>query len=265
MRRPAALFLAALFTVHAASAASIRGEEVSYQADGIRLQGYLAFDEDRQGTRPGVLVVHEWWGHNDYTRERARMLAEMGYTALAVDMYGDGKEALHPGDAQKFMQEVFATADAGRSRFVAAKSLLAAHPTVEPDNISAIGYCFGGAVVLNMARQGLDLDGVASFHGSLATQSPATPDAIKARLLVLHGADDPFIPPEHVAGFKEEMKAANADLRFIAYPGAVHAFTNPDATATGEKFELPLRYDAEADRRSWEELSRFLTALYGEN
>lgn len=240
----------------------IRGEEVTYQAGDTTLKGYLAYDSNLQGKRPGVLVVHEWWGHNEYARTRAHMLARLGYTALALDMYGEGKQASHPEDAQKFMTEVMSNMDLMQARFEAAEELLRQHETTNPDKIAAIGYCFGGAVVLNMARQGADLEGVASFHGNLATQNPAEPGDIKAGILVLHGADDSFVPPEQVEAFKKEMEAAGADYEFIAYPGAVHSFTNPGATALGEKFNLPLAYNESADEQSWQELQEFLKEIF---
>lgn len=243
---------------------SIRGEEVSYQAGDMTLKGYIAYDANQQGKRPGVLVVHEWWGHNEYARNRAHMLARMGYTALALDMYGEGKQASHPEDAQKFMSEVAGNMDLMQQRFEAAEELLRQHETTDPDQIAAIGYCFGGAVVLNMARQGADLKGVASFHGNLGTQNPAEEGDVRADILVLHGADDPFVPPEQVEAFKAEMEAANADYEFIAYPGAVHSFTNPGATAMGEKFDMPLAYNESADEQSWQELDQFLEDVFSD-
>lgn len=243
----------------------IQEEEVSYQAGDTTLKGYIAWDASKKGPRPGVIVVHEWWGHNDYVRSRARMLAEEGYTALALDMYGDGKQAAHPDDAQKFMMETISNADVARARFSAAHELLKKHQATDPSSIAAIGYCFGGAVVLQMARFGADLDGVASFHGNLATETPAKPGAVKAKVLVLHGADDPFVPKEQVEAFKKEMDGAGVDYTFIEYPGAVHAFTNPAATENGKKFDLPLAYNEEADKQSWAELQRFLQGLFGDS
>ncbi len=240
----------------------IRGEEVSYQVGDTTLTGYLAFDANQRGQRPGVIVVHEWWGHNDYVRTRAHMLASMGYTAFALDMYGDGKQAAHPDDAQKFMMEVMSNAEMAQQRFVAAREILEQHETTYPDKTAAIGYCFGGAVVLQMARNGLDLNGVASFHGNLATESPAMEGQVVAKILVMHGADDPFVPEEQVKAFQMEMEGAAADFEFIAYPGAVHAFTNPGATAMGEKFSLPLAYDEEADTKSWTRLEAFLKEIF---
>lgn len=245
------------------SAPDIRGDEVTYQAGETTLKGYLAWDASKEGPRPGVVVVHEWWGHNDYVRRRARMLAQEGYTALALDMYGDGKLAEHPDDAQKFMMETVSKAEEANARFEAAVELLKAHATTDPDEVSAIGYCFGGAVVLHMARFGKDLDGVASFHGNLATETPAEPGAIKAKVLVLHGGADAFVPKEQVDAFKKEMEAAGADYTFIEYPGVSHSFTNPEATEIGKKFDMPVAYDAAADEKSWAELLKFLQGLYG--
>ncbi len=240
----------------------IVGKEVDYTAGGVVMKGYLAYDRNIGGKRPGVLVVHEWWGLNDYARRRARMLAEMGYAALAVDMYGEGKQATHPDDAGKFSSELMKNFDVARARFVAAMDFLKKQPQVDPGEIAAIGYCFGGGVVLNMARQGADLKGVASFHGSLAALKPAGPGEIKAKILVLHGGNDKFTTPGQIEAFKKEMKDAGGDFKFIVYPGAMHSFTNPDADAYAKKFNLPLAYNAEADRKSWEELGRFLKAIF---
>ncbi len=243
---------------------NVHGEEVTYRAGDTNLRGYVAWDANRRGPRPGVIVVHEWWGHTDYVRKRARMLAEEGYTAFALDMYGDGKQANHPADAQKLMMETIRDAEVAKGRFMTAYELLKQHELVEPENIAAIGYCFGGAVVLQMARAGTDLAGVASFHGNLATDSPARPGAVTAKILVLHGADDPLVPQEQVEAFKKEMDAAGVDYTFIAYPGATHAFTNPAATENGKKFNLPLAYNPEVDRQSWAELRQFLRGLFAE-
>lgn len=237
-------------------------EEVTYEVGGVKLRGFLAYDTAVEGPRPGVLVVHEWWGHNSYARKRAKMLAELGYTGFALDMYGDGKLATHPEDAQKFMGEAISNFDTARARFQAARDLLAANEHTDPSRIAAIGYCFGGKIVLEMARTGMDLAGVASFHGLLATETPAQPGALNASILVLHGAADPFVPDEQVTAFRKEMKNAEADFRFVAYPGAQHAFTNPDATAAGEKFGLPLAYDEAADKASWGELKDFLGRIF---
>jgi dienelactone hydrolase len=250
--------------VAAGVTAGVVGEEVAYQADGVTMKGYLAYDKSKQGKRPGVLVVHEWWGHNDYARRRARMLAEMGYTALAVDMYGDGKLADHPEDAGKFAGAVFANLPGARVRFEKAMEVLAQHETVAGDDLAAIGYCFGGGIVLHMARFGVDLDGVASFHGSLATQTPAQPGQVKAAVLVAHGAQDPMISAEQVDGFKKEMEAAQVDYTFKAYESATHSFTVPEADENAKKHGLPVAYDAAADQQSWAELTAFLQRVFAD-
>jgi dienelactone hydrolase len=240
----------------------IQRKNVEYSAQGVVMKGYLAYDENIKGKRPGVLVVHEWWGLNDYARRRAQMLAELGYTALAVDMYGDGKTAMHPDDAGKFSSELMKNLDVAKARFLAAMVFLKQQPTVDPTRIAAIGYCFGGGIVLNMARQGVDLKGVVSFHGALTAVKPAQSGMVKAKILVLHGADDKFTTPEQIEAFKQEMKAAGADFEFISYPGAMHSFTNPDADALGKKFNMPIAYNANADKKSWDELKLFLNAVF---
>jgi dienelactone hydrolase len=214
------------------------------------------------GIRPGVLVVHEWWGHNEYARTRARMLAKLGYTALAVDMYGDGKQADHPDDAGKFSSQIANNMPLGEARFMAALGKLKKHYSVDPSRIAAIGYCFGGGVVLHMARQGADLKGVVSFHGSLSTKTPAEPGRVKAKVMVNHGADDPFVPVEEIEGFKKEMEAAKVNYVFNAYPGAKHSFTNPGADQFGKKFNLPLEYDQEADEASWKAMQEFFKTIF---
>ncbi|MET0025992.1 MAG: dienelactone hydrolase family protein [Candidatus Thiodiazotropha sp.] len=245
--------------------AAVVGEEVSYGDGETQMKGYLAYDDAQSGKRPGILVVHEWWGHNDYARSRARALAEMGYTALAVDMYGDGKTADHPKDAGRFAGEVKNNMAEAQARFEAAMALLKAQDTVAPDEISAIGYCFGGGIVLEMARRGVDLDLVGSFHGSLAPSEPAQKDKVKAELLVFNGGADPFVKAEQISAFKEEMDQAGVTYHFYDYPGAKHAFTNPGATELGEKFGLPLAYQKEADEQSWAVFSDALKRVYGSN
>ncbi len=258
----AVLLLVSVYAGPAAANPKIEGKTVIYSAGGVEMKGYLAYDRNIAGKRPGVLVVHEWWGLNDYARMRARMLAELGYTALAVDMYGGGKQAMHPDDAGKFSSELMKNFDTAKARFMAALEFLKQQKTVDPDRIAAIGYCFGGGIVLNMARQGADLKGVASFHGSLAAVTPAKPGMIKAKILVLHSAEDKFTTPEQVEAFEQEMKNAGADYRFISYPGAMHSFTNPDADRYAKKYKLPLGYNAQADRESWAELKTFLETVF---
>jgi dienelactone hydrolase len=247
-----------------ASQAAVVGREVSYQSGDTVLKGYLAYDDAAQGQRPGVLVVHEWWGQNAYARKRADMLAGLGYTALALDMYGEGQTADHPDAAGKFAGAVRQNLPLMKSRFLAAREFLNKQPGVDPNKNAAIGYCFGGSVVLEMAIEGVDLAGVASFHGSLGGLSTPAKGAVKAAVLVANGADDPFVTREQVAGFKAMMDAAGANYTFIDYPGAKHSFTNPGADELGKRFNLPLAYNAAADQASWEALQRFLTTVFSD-
>ncbi len=240
---------------------NVKGEEVTYATDSTNLKGYIAYDTNAQGKRPGVLIVHEWWGHNDYVRKRADMLAELGYTALAVDMYGDGKLADHPDDAGKFAMSVMTNLPEATARFDAAMTLLKSNASVDGEKIGAIGYCFGGSVVLTMANSGADLDAVAAFHSGV--QLPVMPnDKLKARVLVCNGAEDPFINPESVIAFKAAMDSIGANYNYVSYPGVKHSFTSKEADANGEKFGLPLAYDAEADEKSWASLQELFAKAF---
>ena len=237
-------------------------QEIEYISEGTILKGFLVYDKKIEGKRPGVLVVHEWWGHNEYARKRARMLAELGYTALAVDMYGDGKKADHPEDAQKFAGEIFTNVKTGEARFLAAYDFLSDQETVNPDEIAAVGYCFGGAVVLHMARIGMDLKAVASFHGGIQPITPAEEGKVKAFVLVCNGADDPFVTQEQIDAFKKEMDDAKVEYEFVNYEGAVHSFTSPAADSLGPKFNMPLAYNEKADKESWEEMQKVFNKVF---
>lgn len=242
----------------------IHTEDIEYESDGVKMKGYLAYDQGIKGQRPGILVVHEWWGHNDYARKRAEMLAKLGYTALALDMYGEGKQADHPEDAMKFVNELTQNISVAEARFKAALDVLKNHPTTDPEKTAAIGYCFGGGVVLHMARIGADLDAVVSFHGNLASMHTPEPGSIKARILVCNGADDPFAPAEQIDAFKKEMDDALAEYEFISYEGAVHSFTNPIADSMGAKFNLPLAYNAAADTQSWQRMQNLFKEVFAQ-
>ncbi|MGR9072954.1 MAG: dienelactone hydrolase family protein, partial [Gammaproteobacteria bacterium] len=230
------LVLLALFNIATAVRGEIRYEVIDYQIDGQPFQGYLSYDDAIEGRRPGVLVVHEWWGHNAYARKRAAMLAQLGYTAFALDMYGAGKLADHPDDAKAFMQATLADMNVAEARFKEAVRLLQQQPSVDPGKIAAIGYCFGGGIVLHMARSGTDLAAVASFHGSLGTETPAQSGKVKPEILVLNGADDTFVTAEQIAAFKQEMQDSGAKFEFVNYPGVRHSFTNPEADDFGKRF-----------------------------
>jgi dienelactone hydrolase len=251
-----------LLLISSTAFAKVVGREVEYQAGDTVLKGYLAENPDVKGKRPAVLVVHEWWGHNEFARKRAQMLAEKGYTALAVDMFGDGKTAQHPDDAAKFAGEVMKNKTVGEARFNAALEFLKRQPTVDDTRIAAIGFCFGGGVVLHMARQGANLKGVVSFHGSLATDSPAKPGKVRAKVLVFNGEADKMVPPEQVVAFKKEMDDAGARYVYVGYAGVMHSFTNPAADALGKKFNLPLAHDVKADNDSWRQTLEFLKEVF---
>ena len=244
------------------SHAEIVTKVVDYSDGEIKMKGHLAYDDSIAGQRPGIIIVHEWWGHNDYVKKRARMLAKLGYHAIAIDMYGNGKTASHPKDAGKFSGEVKKNMAVAEKRFMAAYSLLQKQYNVAKDKMAAIGYCFGGGIVLEMARRGVDLDGVVSFHGSLGTKLAAKKGKVKAKVLVLNGKADPFVKQTAITQFKKEMKAANIDFKFINYPNAKHAFTNPGADKLGDKFKIPLAYNADADKKSWSEMELFLNKIF---
>ena len=260
-------FAAALALVGCAGTGSqstaIKEDPVTYRDGDIVMKGYVVYDEARRGRRPGVLVVHEWWGITKHVRDEARNLANQGYTAFVVDMYGDGKTADNPKDAGAMSGAVRKDVRALQSRFNAARDTLAKHPTVDSTRTGAIGFCFGGSVVLEMARAGADLAGVAAFHAGVTTANPAAPGKVRSKVLVLNGAADPFIKPDQVEAFKKEMETAKVNYRYVNYPGAVHAFTNPEATEKGKQFNLPLAYHPEADKQSKAEAAKFFRELFG--
>lgn len=263
VRNRVGLFLVC-FALATGANAGLKTEVVEYEVNGEPFTGYLAWDDAVSGERPGVLVVHEWWGHNDFARSQAEKLARAGYTAFALDMYGSGKVAEHPDDAKAFMQAATSKFEQIRDRFNKARALLAGHDTVDGDRIAAQGYCFGGGVVLNMARTGADLDGVVSFHGSLGSSITAEPGDVKARIQVYTGGADGFVPPDQVAGFVKEMQNAGADLSLTSFPGVKHSFMNPGADAFAEKFGMPVAYDEEAAERAWAGTLAFYEHIFAE-
>lgn len=252
------LFLLASF----AAEAGIVSKTVEYEVDGVKMKSYMAYDDAIKGKRPGVLVVPEWWGLNDYAKRRANMLAETGYLALAVDMYGEGKTADNPKDAGAMAGSVKKNPIVERSRFAAAEKFLNSQAMVKKGDIAALGYCFGGGVVLNMARAGEPLKGVVSYHGVLATDVSVAPGGIKAKVRVFTGEADSLVPPEQVDAFKAEMSNAKADWQLVSYPGVKHTFTNPEADVYAAKFGLPLKYDAHADHSSWAHTLDFLKSVF---
>ncbi len=245
----------------AAASAAVKTREVEYTQGGTTLRGLIAWDDAVKEKRPGVLVVHEWWGHNEHVRNQARRLAEAGYVGFALDLYGKGKVTGHPKEAEAFMQEAMKDPAALAARFTAAIDQLKQDSHVDPEKIAALGYCFGGAVALEMVRSGADLDAVVTFHGLLATKSPAKPGQVKARILVFTGDEDPMVPAAQVAAFETEMKNANITYRVVHFPNARHAFTNPDAAKAGMD---ALHYDRSADRESWTKTLAFLKDVFAQ-
>ncbi len=240
-----------------AAGPDIQTRPVSYSAGSTPLQGLIAWDAAVQDKRPGVLVVHEWWGHNEHADEQARRLARAGYVGFALDMYGEGKNTVHPDSAQAFMQAAVGDMDAMVARFQAALAQLKADPHVDSTRIGAIGYCFGGAVVLGMAQSGMDLKAVASFHGAMPPSATVPPGSVKARILILAGEADPMVPAAAIDSFATRLTAAGADVQVVRYPGVVHGFTNPKAETYGM---AGLKYDAKADADSWAAMQK----LFGE-
>jgi dienelactone hydrolase len=227
----------------------------------MKFNGYVAYNESAKGPRPVVLVVHEWWGVTDYVKSRARQLAEMGYLAMAVDMFGNGRTAGNPGEAQAFAGPFYGDPSLAKKRIDAALAKVKSYPQADTSKVAAIGYCFGGYVVLNAAKLGAELKGVVSFHGNLSG-APVRKDLLKSNVLVAHGGSDPFVPEAEVAAFRKSMDSVGAPYTFKVYPGATHAFTNPDATETGKKFNIPIAYNGAADSTSWNDMKVFFGTIF---
>ena len=237
----------------------VRMETVEYKLGDTVMIGYAAWDDAIQGQRPGVLVVHEWYGLNDYAKSRARQLAQLGYVAFAVDMYGNGVTAKDAAEAGKLATALRSDRPLMRARAQAALDTLRKNAFCDPKRVAAIGYCFGGGVVLELARSGADVAGVASFHGNLDTPNPEDAKNIRAKVLVLHGANDPHVNAEQVANFQKEMRATQVDWQMVSYGGAVHSFTNP---ASGDDPSKGVAYNAAADRRSWQAMKDFFAEIF---
>lgn len=256
------LYLVFIFITSTVNA-KVQTQEITYNGGGSKLKGYLAYNDSFSEKRPGILVIHEWWGHNKYARNRARKLAGLGYTALAVDMYGNGTVASHPKKAGELMREAFKNWDRSKTRFNAALKVLQEHKTVDPSKIASIGYCFGGAVSLRMARGGADLVGAVAFHGSLPLEPMIKKGSLKASVLIINGSEDSFLKADTVALFMRQMYEANVDLIYINLKGVKHSYTNPDANKLSQKFNIPnLVYDKLADDRSWQEMQQFFTRIF---
>jgi dienelactone hydrolase len=237
-------------------------EVLRYNSSGKDFASYLAVDSAREGKRPGIIVLPEWWGLNDYLRRRARELAGLGFVAMATDVYGDGREAADSTEAGQLMGGLFADIPALNSRLQAAYDQLRAHPLVDPERIGAMGYCLGGALALHMGRLGIPLRGVASFHGALTRAHEAKKGEFKAAVLICHGEADGMVPAEDQANFRKEMAELGVDYQFNSYAGAKHGFSNPEATEKGKKYNLPLAYDEKTDRQSWEDMKAFWTKVF---
>jgi dienelactone hydrolase len=242
-------------------APGIKEERITYTAGDVTMNGFVAYDSNAKAKMPVVLVVHEWWGQNDYSRGRAKQLAEMGYLAMAVDMYGNGATADNPDSAGKLAMPFYTNPQMTKTRFDAAFAKIKTYPQADSSKTAAIGYCFGGSVVLNMARMGDNLNGVVSFHGNL-TGAPADKSLLKSKVLVCHGEADQFVNAAEVAMFKKQMDSIGAVYTFKSYPGATHAFSNPDATAMGAKFKIPVAYNAAADSASWKDMKDFFGTIF---
>ncbi len=255
------LFILTFLMVSTAHA-ELKKETIEYQDGGTILEGYLVYDDAIEGKRPGVIVVHDWMGPGAYSNGRAEQLAQLGYAAFAVDIYGkdvrpkDQKEAGEQAGQYKGNRALM------RSRAKAGLDALSAQPMVDPTRVAAIGYCFGGTTALEMGRAGMPLSGIVSFHGGLQTPSPAEKGAVKAKVLVLHGADDPLVPPAEVEDFQKEMNSAGADWQMVYYSGAVHSFTRPDA---GDDKSKGVAYNEKADKRSWEAMKVFFSEIFNQN
>lgn len=254
------LVAAGLLGMLAASAlAAVKSEPVEYKLGDVVMEGYLAYDDAIKGPRPGVLVVHQWMGLSENEKMRANMLAELGYVAFAVDVYGKGIRPKNTEEAGTAAGKIRQNPADFRDRLKAGLQALLKSPNVDSRKIAAIGYCFGGGGVLELARAGADIDGVVSFHGTLATAMPATSGSVKAKVLVLHGAEDPYVPMKDVLAFIDEMKTANVDYQMVMYSGAVHAFTQ---TGAGNDPSKGAAYQEAADKRSWQHMKDFFAEIF---
>ncbi|MEZ0260878.1 MAG: dienelactone hydrolase family protein [Alphaproteobacteria bacterium] len=254
--------LLALLLIAAPARAELIAKDIKYKDGETELTGYYVYDDAFTAPLPGVIVIHEWWGHNDYARRRADQLAALGYAVFALDMYGTGKMGMDPAEATALSKPFYDDRKLMVSRAEAGLNTLLAQPQVDATRTGAVGYCFGGTVALEMARKGIDLKGVAAFHAGLSTPERAEPARVKAQVLVLNGGDDAMVKQEERDNFVAEMKAAGVTFKNVDYPGALHAFTNPKATEIGERFKIPVAYHADADKKSWAEMEAFFARLF---
>ncbi|MEI6678931.1 MAG: dienelactone hydrolase family protein [Mariniphaga sp.] len=240
----------------------IKEDKVTYSIGNQSYNGVVVYNENQKGKRPAILVVHEWWGLTDYPIMRARKLAALGYIAMAVDMYGNGKTAANPTEAQALATPFYKNPQLAKTNLDAALIKLKSYQQTDIQSVFAIGYCFGGSVVLNSAKLGADLKGVVSFHGGLAGV-PANKELLKAKILVCNGGIDKFVSEGDINTFKHQLDSVGAQYQFIVYPNATHAFTNPDATKIGKQFNMPIEYNEKADSDSWNDMKKFFSQLIG--
>lgn len=253
------MIAAVLAGTAAAGRAEVKTETVEYKYDGKTYKGFIAFDDAAKDKRPGVLVVHEIWGLNDYVKDRAKQLAALGYVAFAGDLFGDGVVTVHPEEAMKMGTEVRKNKEAWLGRAKASLKVLSDHPKVDPKKLAAIGYCFGGSTAQVLAFDGVDLAATVSFHGAIVVPTADQAKAVKGKMLICHGADDAFIKKETIDEFQKVLKDNKVDFTFEAYPGVVHSFTVPDAEKAGIK---GLKYDAAADKKSWESMKKLFADVF---
>jgi dienelactone hydrolase len=259
-KRMVFIVLTVILLTRATARAEIVAKDVPYTHNGTNLKGFMVYDDAFSGRRPGILVVHEWWGLNDYARRRAEQLAKLGYVAFALDMYGEHKLTQHPDQASAWMKEITRNVAFWQGRAMAGLEILKKNPEVDPSRLGAIGYCFGGSTVQQLAYGGADLQGVVSFHGSLIPPPFSGINRVKARILICHGSSDPFVTGDALRNYLAAMESTPLDWQMIIYGGARHGFTNPGA----DKFGMEgLQYNAKADHRSWDHMQLFFEEIFG--
>ncbi len=242
-------------------AAALKEENTSFNADSLTMNAYVVYKDSTETKKPGIIVVPEWWGLNDYAKNRAKQLADLDYVAMAVDVYGNGQTAANPDEAMKLAGPFYSDPNMARQRMDAAIAKIKTLPNVDTSQLAAIGYCFGGSFVLNAAKLGSDLDGVVSFHGGLAGPAPDK-SKLKAQILVCHGIADSFVPDADSLAFRNGLDSVGAVYNFKSYPDAKHAFTNPDADAYAKKFGMDIGYNQAADKASWEDMKVFFQRIF---
>jgi len=252
------LLMIFVFTGITSANAALISQVIDYKQGDAVLEGYLAYDDSIKTKRPGILVVHEWKGLNGYAKRRADMLAQLGYVAFAADIYGKGIRPQTIEEAGATAGKFKADRALLRARVNAGLDVLKSQPNVDTTQLAAIGYCFGGTAALELARSGADIKGVVSFHGGLSTPTPNDAKNIKAKILALHGAADPFVKPDEVAAFEKEMTDAKVNYQLIKYPGAMHGFTNPD----NQNNPPGALYNEAADKASWIEMQKFFKEIF---